>query len=105
MEQKKTFRGVILETRHSRSGWWLSGPWQQETPGKDSEASRSLEKSVENLQRGRDLGDGFPRTGYSGRTLCFEIFVPTEKLEFLWQAILSSGEKEGIVTARSGCKG
>jgi aminomethyltransferase len=44
------------------------------------------------------------RTGYTGEPLCFEIFVRREKLEFLWQTILSAGEKEGIVPAGLGAR-
>ena len=44
------------------------------------------------------------RTGYTGEPICFEIFIPREKLEFLWQMILSEGEKEGIVPAGLGAR-
>ncbi len=44
------------------------------------------------------------RTGYTGEPLSFEIFTPKEKLEFLWQTILSKGEKEGIVPAGLGAR-
>jgi aminomethyltransferase len=44
------------------------------------------------------------RTGYTGEPICFEIFIPREKLEFLWQRIFSEGEKEGIVAAGLGAR-
>jgi aminomethyltransferase len=44
------------------------------------------------------------RTGYTGERICFEIFIGREKLEFLWQRILSEGEREGIVPAGLGAR-
>ena len=44
------------------------------------------------------------RTGYTGEPLCFEIFTSSKKLEFLWETILSEGEKEGIVPAGLGAR-
>ena len=44
------------------------------------------------------------RTGYTGEPICFEIFISREKLEFLWQKILSEGEKGGIVPAGLGAR-
>ncbi len=44
------------------------------------------------------------RTGYTGEPICFEIFILREKLEFLWQRILSEGEKEGIIPVGLGAR-
>ncbi len=44
------------------------------------------------------------RTGYTGEPICFELFVTREKLESLWERILSLGEKEGIVPVGLGAR-
>ena len=99
MEQKKRFSDVILEDKTEEIGMIaFQGP----------ATKRVLEKILKPPDPWRNRlkicsleGTSVivSRTGYTGEPLCFEIFIPSEKLEFLWQTILSSGEKEGIVTA------
>jgi len=44
------------------------------------------------------------RTGYTGEPLCFELFLPREKVTVLWEKILSLGEAEGIVPVGLGAR-
>src|SRR4030067_1824942 len=44
------------------------------------------------------------RTGYTGEPICFELFLPGEKLRLIWEKILSVGEEEGIVSVGLGAR-
>ncbi len=44
------------------------------------------------------------RTGYTGEPICFELFLPVEKIRFLWDKILAFGEEEGIVPVGLGAR-
>jgi glycine cleavage system T protein (aminomethyltransferase) len=104
LEQKKRFLGVVIEDKTEEVGMMAF-----QGPG----AKKVLEKILKlpdpwrnRLRVGRIEGTWVmvSRTGYTGEPICFEIFVSREKLEFLWQKILSEGEKEGIVPAGLGAR-
>ncbi len=44
------------------------------------------------------------RTGYTGEPICFELFLPGEKLRLIWEKILNAGEEEGIVPVGLGAR-
>jgi aminomethyltransferase len=44
------------------------------------------------------------RTGYTGEPICFELFLPSEKLRLIWEKILALGEEEGIVPVGLGAR-
>jgi len=104
MEQRKKFAGVILEDKSEEIGMMaFQGP-----------ATRKVLERILKLPdpwRNRlkiDRVDGtrviVSRTGYTGEPVCFEIFIPEERLQFLWELILSEGEKEGILPAGLGAR-
>jgi aminomethyltransferase len=104
MEQKKRFPDVVLEDKTEEIGMMaFQGP----------ETKKVLEKILKlpdpwrnRLKIGQIDGTRVmvSRTGYTGEPICFEIFILSEKLEFLWQWVLSEGEKEGIVPAGLGAR-
>lgn len=103
-EQKKKFPDVVLEDRTEEIGMIsLQGP----------ATKKALEKILKlpdpwknRLRIGHIEGVWVmvSRTGYTGEPLCFEVFISSEKLEFLWQTILSEGEREGIVPVGLGAR-
>jgi aminomethyltransferase len=44
------------------------------------------------------------RTGYTGEPICFELFLPAEKLRLIWEKILAIGEEERIVPVGLGAR-
>ena len=44
------------------------------------------------------------RTGYTGEPICFELFLPGEKLKLIWEKILNVGEEEGVVPVGLGAR-
>lgn len=44
------------------------------------------------------------RTGYTGEPICFEIFLPSEKLRHIWERILEAGKDEGILPVGLGAR-
>jgi aminomethyltransferase len=103
-EQKKRFPDVIVEDKTEEMGMMaFQGPGTK----KVLEKILKLPDPWRNrLRVGRIDGTWVmvSRTGYTGEPICFEIFILREKLEFLWQKILSEGEKEGIVPAGLGAR-
>ena len=44
------------------------------------------------------------RTGYTGEPICFELFLPREKMRLVWERILTVGKEEGIVPVGLGAR-
>jgi aminomethyltransferase len=44
------------------------------------------------------------RTGYTGEPICFEMFLPRERVREVWEKIIAVGEEEGIVPAGLGAR-
>jgi aminomethyltransferase len=104
MEQKKGFSDVLVEDKTEETGMMaFQGPGTK----KVLEKILKLPDPWRNRLRVGRINDTWvmvSRTGYTGEPVCFEIFILKEKLEFLWQRILSEGEKEGIVPAGLGAR-
>ena len=104
LDQKKRFPDVIIEDKTEEIGMMA---FQGPATKKVLEKILKLPDPWRNrLRIGRIEGTWVmvARTGYTGEPICFEIFIPREKVEFLWQKILSEGEKEGIVPAGLGAR-
>jgi len=104
MEQKKRFSDVVMEDKTEEIGMMA---FQGPATKKVLEKILKLPDPWRNrLRIGCIEGTWVmvSRTGYTGEPICFEIFIPKEKLEFLWQMILSEGEKEGIVPVGLGAR-
>jgi aminomethyltransferase len=104
MEQKKKFPDFMIEDKTSEIGMMtFQGP---ATKGV-LEKILTLPDPWRNRLRISRL-DGtwvmVSRTGYTGEPIGFELFVPREKLEFLWEMILSEGAPKGIVPAGLGAR-
>jgi aminomethyltransferase len=104
MEQKKRFPDVVMEDKTEEIGMMaFQGPGTK----KVLEEILKLPDPWRNRLRIGQM-DGtwvmVSRTGYTGEPICFEIFILKEKLEFLWQRILTEGEEEGIVPAGLGAR-
>ncbi|HVP76429.1 MAG TPA: glycine cleavage system aminomethyltransferase GcvT [Thermodesulfobacteriota bacterium] len=103
-EQKKRFGDVVIEDKTEEIGMMA---FQGPTAKKVLEKILKLPDPWRNRLRVSQM-DGtwvmVSRTGYTGEPICFEIFILKEKLEFLWQRILSEGQNEGIVPAGLGAR-
>jgi aminomethyltransferase len=104
MEQKKGFSDLILEDKTEEIGMIaFQGPATKNI----LERILKLPDPWRNrLRVGHIEGTWVmvSRTGYTGEPLCFEIFIPREKMELLWQMILSGGEKGGVAPAGLGAR-
>ncbi len=104
MEQKKRFPDVVIEDKTEEIGMMaFQGPGTR----KVLEKILKLPDPWRNrLKVGQIEGTWVmvSRTGYTGEPICFEIFIMREKLKFLWQRILSEGEREGVVPAGLGAR-
>jgi aminomethyltransferase len=104
MEQKRKFLDVVLEDKTEEIGMVaFQGPATKKVVEK---ILRLPDPWRNRLRIGRieETWIMVSRTGYTGEPICFEILIPREKLEFLWQMILSEGEKEGIIPAGLGAR-
>jgi aminomethyltransferase len=104
MEQKKRFPDLVLEDKTEEIGMMaFQGPGTKKVLKK---ILKLPDPWRNRLRVGRIDGTWVmvSRTGYTGEPICFEIFVLREKLEFLWQRILSEGERRGIVPAGLGAR-
>jgi aminomethyltransferase len=103
-EQKKRFPDLVIEDKTEEIGMMA---FQGSRTKKVLEKILKLPDPWRNRLRVGQI-DGtwvmVSRTGYTGEPICFEIFIGREKLEFLWQKILSEGEREGIVLAGLGAR-
>jgi aminomethyltransferase len=104
MEQKKKFPDVVIEDKTEEIGMMaFQGPATKKVLQK---ILKLPDPWRNRLRIGQVEGTWVmvSRTGYTGEPICFEIFIPREKLEFLWQTILSEGDKEGIVPVGLGAR-
>ena len=104
IEQKKRFPNAIIEDKTEEIGMIaFQGPGAK----KVLEKILKLPDPWRNRLRVGQIDGAWvmvSRTGYTGEPICFEIFIPQEKMEFLWQRVLSEGEREGIVPAGLGAR-
>ena len=104
MEQKRRFPDVIIEDKTEEMGMMA---FQGPATKKILEKILKLPDPWRNRLRIANFEGTWAmvsRTGYTGEPICFELFIPREKLEFLWERILSAGEKEGIVPVGLGAR-
>jgi len=111
LDQKKRFKGLVIEDKTDEIGMIaLQGP----------HAKRVLEKILledysklpdpwRNRLRvceleGEHVYITISRTGYTGEPICFELFLPTDKMVLIWEKILETGEEEGIVPVGLGAR-
>ena len=111
MEHRKRFKDLIIEDQTDEIGMLaFQGP----------EAKRVLEKIL--LEDHAKLPDPWrnrlrvcglegeqviitiSRTGYTGEPVCFELFLPADKMETIWEKILSVRGEEGIVPVGLGAR-
>ncbi len=104
MEQKRRFPDLIIEDKTDEIAMTaLQGPATK----KILEKIMKLPDPWRNRLRISEFEGTWAmisRTGYTGEPICFELFIPREKLESLWEKILSLGEKEGIVPVGLGAR-
>jgi len=107
-KQRKKFPKTNLEDKSEEiSMLALQGP----------KAKRVLEEIFQDITELPDVGRNnlsvtefeseqviISRTGYTGEPLCFELFVPKEKTEPLWEKALRVGKKYNIIPAGLGAR-
>jgi aminomethyltransferase len=109
MEQKRTFPNLSLNDKTEEMGMIaLQGPKSKELLGKILEGSScKLPDPWRNRLRTCQV-DGVwitvPRTGYTGEPLCFELFVPRDRMEMIWERLVSMGEGMGIIPVGLGAR-
>lgn len=104
MEQKRRFSDVIIEDKTEEIGMMA---FQGPATKKVLERILKLPDPWRNRLRLSEFEGTWvlvSRTGYTGEPICFELFIPREKLESLWERILSVGEREGIVPVGLGAR-
>ncbi|HSB07470.1 MAG TPA: glycine cleavage system protein T, partial [Thermodesulfobacteriota bacterium] len=104
MEEKKKFPDLMIEDKTSEIGMIaLQGP---ATKGVSEKILR-LPDPWKNRLRISCL-DGtwgmVSRTGYTGEPIGIELFIPREKLVFIWEMILSEGAPRGIIPVGLGAR-
>jgi aminomethyltransferase len=111
LDHKRRFKNMVIEDKTDEIGMIaLQGP----------HTKRILEKIVlEDYTKlpdpwrnrlkvcdleGEQVQVTISRTGYTGEPICFELFLPAEKLRLIWERILAIGEEEGIVPVGLGAR-
>jgi glycine cleavage system T protein len=111
LDHKRRFKNMVIEDKTDEIGMIaLQGP----------HAKRVLEKVLlEDYTKlpdpwrnrlkvckleGEHVHVTISRTGYTGEPICFEIFLPGEKLRLVWERILTVGEEEGIIPVGLGAR-
>ncbi len=103
-EEKKNFSYVLLEDKTEEIGMIsFQGPETKKVLGKILKLPDPWRNRLRILKWDA-AWVMISRTGYTGEPLCFEIFIPSEKMESLWQMILSEGKEEGIVPVGLGAR-
>ncbi len=111
MEHKKRFKGLIIEDKTDEIGMLaLQGPQTKRVLEKILlEDHSKLPDPWRNRLRvceleGEHVLITISRTGYTGEPICFELFLPSNKLRLIWEKILAGGESEGIVPVGLGAR-
>jgi len=109
LSHRKGYRDLNIEDHTDEVGMMaLQGPKSKEILEKIvGEGRASLPEPWRNRLRVCQMEGTFvivSRTGYTGEPLCFELFLPSEKMKAIWERILSLGEGEGIVPAGLGAR-
>jgi aminomethyltransferase len=110
-DHKKRFKGLVIEDKTDATGMIaLQGPRTKrilekillEDYTKLPDPWRNRLKVCE--LEGEHVYITISRTGYTGEPICFELFLPSEKLRLIWEKILALGEEEGIVAVGLGAR-
>jgi aminomethyltransferase len=111
LEQKKQFKGLVIEDKTDEIGMLaLQGPHTRRILEKILlEDHTKLPDPWRNRLRvceleGEHVYVTISRTGYTGEPICFEIFLPNEKVLLIWEKILEVGEEEGVVPVGLGAR-
>jgi aminomethyltransferase len=110
-DHRKRFKNLLFEDKSDEIGMMaLQGPRSREilekiliknhAPLPDPWRNRLGVSEVEGVR----IAITISRTGYTGEPLCFELFVPAEKMGMVWEKILAAGEKDGGVPVGLGAR-
>jgi aminomethyltransferase len=111
LEQKKQFKGLVIEDKTDEIGMLaLQGPHTRrilekillEDHTKLPDPWRNRLKVCE--LEGEHVYVTISRTGYTGEPICFEVFLPNEKVLLIWEKILEVGEEERITPVGLGAR-
>lgn len=111
LDQKRRFKNMVVEDKTDEiSMIALQGPHTKralekillEDYAKLPDPWRNRLKVCE--LEGEQVQVTISRTGYTGEPICFELFLPSEKLRLIWESILAVGEKEGILPVGLGAR-
>jgi aminomethyltransferase len=111
LEHKKQFKGLVIEDKTDEIGMIaLQGPQTKrvlekillEDPTKLPDPWRNRLRVCE--LEGEHVYVTISRTGYTGEPICFELFLPREKVLSIWEKILETGREEGIVPVGLGAR-
>jgi len=111
LDHKRRFKNMVIEDKTDEIGMIaLQGPHTKrvlekillEDYTKLPDPWRNRLKVCE--LEGEQVQVTISRTGYTGEPICFELFLPSEKLRLIWEKILSIGKEEGIVPVGLGAR-
>ncbi len=111
MEHKKRFKGLVIEDKTDEIGMIaFQGPQAKKVLERILlEDHSKLPDPWRNRLRvceleGEHVFVTISRTGYTGEPICFELFLPSDKLRLIWEKILTVGEPEGILPVGLGAR-
>lgn len=111
MDHKKRFKGLIIEDKTDEIGMIaFQGPQTKKVLERILlEDHSKLPDPWRNRLRvceleGEHVFVTISRTGYTGEPICFELFLPSDKLRLIWEKILAVGEPEGILPVGLGAR-
>jgi aminomethyltransferase len=111
LDHKKRYKNVVVDDKTDEIGMIaLQGPHARrvlekillEDHTKLPDPWRNRLKVCE--LEGEKVHITISRTGYTGEPICFELFLPGEKLRLIWERILDAGAEEGIAPVGLGAR-
>ncbi len=108
---RNRFKNLVFEDKSEEIGMLaLQGPLSKsilerilvegQTSLPDPWRNRLRASEVEGVR----VGITISRTGYTGEPICFELFLPAEKMPMVWEKILAVGKQDGIVPVGLGAR-
>ncbi len=111
LDQKRRFKNMVIEDKTDEIGMIaLQGPHTKRVLEKIllEDYSKLPDPWRNRLKvcdlEGEQVQVTISRTGYTGEPICFELFIPAEKLRLIWESILAIGEEEGIIPVGLGAR-